>query len=100
MKTKRLLIPSFALLISLVLSACAGTPTPLATVDANHAATAVAETMTALVEPTSTATNTPHELPSVTSMPEAGGIRAVFVNADHNVYTWAPGESKFYPSNQ
>lgn len=95
MKTKRLLIPSLALLMSVALSACVGTSTPLATLDTNHAATAVAETMTAFVEPTSTATNTPHELPSATSMPETRGIRAVFVSADHNIYTWAPGEVSF-----
>ncbi len=95
MKTIRILIPSFALLISVALSACVGTSTPVATLDTNHAATAVAETMTAFVEPTSTATNTPHELPSATSMPETGGIRAVFVSADHNLYTWTPGEGSF-----
>jgi len=95
MKPNRILIPSFVLLISLTLSACTGTSTPLATLDTNHAATAVAGTMTAFVAPTSTATNAPHELPSVTVIPETGGIRAVFVSADHNVYTWTPGESSF-----
>ncbi|MRS03361.1 hypothetical protein EG832_09090 [bacterium] len=95
MKTKRILIPSFALLISLALSACVGTATPLATLDTNHAATAVAGTMTAFVAPGSTATNTPHELPSATSTPETAGIRAVFVSANRNIYTWTPGESNF-----
>lgn len=98
MKPGRLSIQLFVFLASLLLTACTTTPTPVSTPEARATGTAVSSTLTATAEATptvATTTTASHELPGATPIPNTSPIKAVWVNAEHNLYTWTDGDSSF-----
>lgn len=98
MKPDRIFLTLFALLFTIPLAACSGTPTPGKTPMMNSVATSAAATITAISPPSGMPTNTPAApaTPAPSALPSSS-FAVVFVDVAHNLLAWNPSSMTYIP---